>query len=165
MYLAAEATVCAQLFQTAVRGDSLTRRRRPAGLLPDTLTDRGNAKLFVKLYANDYRHIPKIGWYGWDTTRWQIDEDDSILWAAGGLAENIATNDPRGLFTTTALHKHRTRALSTTGLLDTVDDQDLTDAVVTVDALYAPTPPTSLISARWLPNGQAHSIQQFVDRI
>ncbi|MBD2835119.1 DNA primase, partial [Streptomyces pratensis] len=28
------------------------------GLLPDTLTDRGNAKLFVKLYANDYRHVP-----------------------------------------------------------------------------------------------------------
>ncbi|MEU5959543.1 hypothetical protein, partial [Streptomyces sp. NPDC047525] len=28
------------------------------GLLPDTLSDRGNAKLFVKLYANDYRHVP-----------------------------------------------------------------------------------------------------------
>lgn len=86
------------------------------GLLPDTLTDRGNAKLFVKLYANDYRHVPKIGWYRWDTARWQIDEDDTVLWAVGDLTENIATHDPRGLFTTTALHKHRTRAMSTSGI-------------------------------------------------
>ncbi|MPY58799.1 DNA primase family protein [Streptomyces spongiae] len=86
------------------------------GLLPDTLSDRGNAKLFVKLYANDYRHVPGIGWYRWDTTRWQIDEDDTVLWAAGDLAENIATHDPRGLFTTTALQQHRRRALSTTGI-------------------------------------------------
>ncbi|MGV9248700.1 DNA primase family protein [Streptomyces sp. NPDC003710] len=86
------------------------------GLLPDTLTDRGNAKLFVKLYANDYRHVPGIGWYRWDTTRWQIDEDDTVLWAAGDLAESIASHDPRGLFTTTALQSHRRRALSTTGI-------------------------------------------------
>ncbi|WP_211294790.1 bifunctional DNA primase/polymerase, partial [Streptomyces glaucescens] len=62
------------------------------GLLPDTLSDRGNAKLFVKLYANDYRHVPNIGWYRWDTTRWQIDEDDTVLWAAGDLPENLATH-------------------------------------------------------------------------
>lgn len=86
------------------------------GLLPDTLTDRGNAKLFVRLYANDYRHVPGIGWYRWDTTRWQLDEDDTVLWAAGDLAENIAAHDPRGVFTTSALHKHRRRALSTTGI-------------------------------------------------
>jgi putative DNA primase/helicase len=87
-----------------------------AGLLPDTLTDRGNAKLFVKLYANDYRHVPGIGWYRWDTTRWQIDEDDTVLWAAGDLAENIADHDPRGVFTTQGLLQHRRRALSTTGI-------------------------------------------------
>ncbi|WP_030686924.1 DNA primase family protein [Streptomyces sp. NRRL B-1347] len=88
----------------------------PAGLLPDTLTDRGNAKLFVKLYANDYRHVPGIGWYRWDTTRWQIDEDDTVLWAAGDLAENIAAQDPRGLYPSHSLHKHRRRALSTAGI-------------------------------------------------
>lgn len=86
------------------------------GLLPDTLSDRGNAKLFVRLYANDYRHVPGIGWYRWDTTRWQMDEDDTVLWAAGDLAESIATHDPRGIFTTTALQTHRRRALSTTGI-------------------------------------------------
>ncbi|MFE6520847.1 phage/plasmid primase, P4 family [Streptomyces sp. NPDC057794] len=86
------------------------------GLLPDTLTDRGNAKLFVKLYASDYRYVSRIGWFRWDTTRWQMDEDETVLWAAGDLAENIATHDPRGHFTTTALAKHRRRALSTAGI-------------------------------------------------
>ncbi|MFD9097793.1 phage/plasmid primase, P4 family [Streptomyces collinus] len=86
------------------------------GLLPDTLTDRGNAKLFVRLYSNDYRHVPGIGWYRWDTTRWQIDEDDTVLWAAGDLAEHIASHDPRGVFTTTALQQHCRRSLSTTGI-------------------------------------------------
>ncbi|MFJ3762933.1 phage/plasmid primase, P4 family [Streptomyces sp. NPDC090080] len=86
------------------------------GLLPDTLTDRGNAKLFVRLYSNDYRHVPGIGWYRWDTTRWQIDEDDTVEWAAGDLGENLASHDPRGTFTTSALDKHRRRALSTTGI-------------------------------------------------
>lgn len=88
----------------------------PEGLLPDTLTDRGNAKLFVRLYANDFRHVPGLGWYRWDTTRWQMDEDDTVLWAAGDLGENIAANDPRGIYTTDALRKHRRRALSTSGI-------------------------------------------------
>ncbi|MEV5646372.1 phage/plasmid primase, P4 family [Streptomyces flaveolus] len=88
----------------------------PDGLLPDTLSDRGNAKLFVRLYANDYRHVPGIGWYRWDTIRWQVDEDDTVLWAAGDLAENLAVHDPRGVFATQALQQHRRRALSTTGI-------------------------------------------------
>ncbi|MFF0794970.1 phage/plasmid primase, P4 family [Streptomyces spiralis] len=100
----------------ASAGPAIAGEATAAGLLPDTLTDRGNAKLFVKLYANDYRHVPGIGWYRWDTTRWQIDEDDTVLWAAGDLAENIAAHDPRGLFTTIALQQHRRRSLSTTGI-------------------------------------------------
>ncbi|MCP3822861.1 DNA primase, partial [Streptomyces sp. A3M-1-3] len=87
-----------------------------AGLVPDTLTDRGNAKLFVKLYANDYRHVPGLGWFRWDTTRWQMDEDDTVLWAAGDLAENIAGTDPRGIHSAQALQQHRRRALSTSGM-------------------------------------------------
>ncbi|MGW1530279.1 DNA primase family protein [Streptomyces sp. NPDC002159] len=86
------------------------------GLLPDTLSDRGNAKLFVKLYANDYRHVPGIGWYRWDTTRWQLDEDDTVMWAAGDLAENLATQDPKGRFPARGLADHRRRTLSTPGL-------------------------------------------------
>jgi putative DNA primase/helicase len=86
------------------------------GLLPDTLTDRGNAKLFVRLYAQDYRHVPGLGWYRWDGARWQIDEDDTVLWAAGDLAESIALTDPRGVHTSTSLQQHRRRALSTSGM-------------------------------------------------
>ncbi|GGV66927.1 DNA primase/helicase [Streptomyces longisporoflavus] len=88
----------------------------PQGLLPDTLTDRGNAKLFVKLYADDYRHVPGLGWYRWDGNRWQIDEDDTVLWAAGDLAEAIAGDDPRGIHSASALLQHRRRALSTSGM-------------------------------------------------
>ncbi|POX58414.1 DNA primase [Streptomyces sp. Ru62] len=87
-----------------------------AGLLPDTLSDRGNAKLFVKLYASDFRHVPGIGWYRWNVTHWQMDEDDTVLWAAGDLAEHIAVQDSRGVFTSSALQQHRRRALSTTGI-------------------------------------------------
>lgn len=87
-----------------------------SGLLPDTLSDRGNAKLFVKLYSNDYRHVPGLGWYRWDTTRWQMDEDDAVVWSAGDLAENLAVHDPRGAFTSSALQQHRRRALSTSGM-------------------------------------------------
>ncbi|MET9736372.1 phage/plasmid primase, P4 family [Streptomyces sp. NPDC006458] len=86
------------------------------GLLPDTLSDRGNAKLFVKLYANDYKHVPGLGWFRWDRTRWQPDDDDTMMWAAGDLAESIATSDPRGVYTSAALQQHRRRALSTSGL-------------------------------------------------
>lgn len=88
----------------------------PDGLVPDTLTDRGNAKLFVKLYAADYRHVPGLGWYRWDSTRWQIDDDDTVMWAAGDLAESIAGTDPRGLHSGSSLQKHRKRALSTSGM-------------------------------------------------
>ncbi|MGW2706660.1 DNA primase family protein [Streptomyces sp. NPDC001340] len=97
-------------------GDRAAGEVTADGLLPDTLSDRGNAKLFVKLYANDYRHVPGLGWYRWDSTRWQIDEDDTALWAAGDLAESIATQDPRGLHTPAALQQHRRRALSTSGI-------------------------------------------------
>ncbi|MFJ2478326.1 phage/plasmid primase, P4 family [Streptomyces sp. NPDC087659] len=88
----------------------------PTGLLPDSLSDRGNAKLFARLYANDYRHVPGLGWYRWDTTRWQMDEDDAVVWSAGDLAENLATHDPRGHFTSMALQQHRRRSLSTAGM-------------------------------------------------
>ncbi|MFE0198486.1 phage/plasmid primase, P4 family [[Kitasatospora] papulosa] len=86
------------------------------GLMPDSLTDRGNAKLFVQLYASDFRYVPGLGWYRWDTTRWQMDEDDAVLWAAGDLGENIAEVDVRGLVSADALRKHRRRALSTSGM-------------------------------------------------
>ncbi|MEZ0069929.1 P4 family phage/plasmid primase-like protein [Streptacidiphilus sp. MAP12-20] len=86
------------------------------GLVPDSLTDRGNAKLFVRIYAGDYKHVPGLGWYRWDGNRWQIDEDETVIWAAGDLAESIATTDPRGIHGSSALQQHRRRALSTSGM-------------------------------------------------
>ncbi|MFF2007435.1 DNA primase, partial [Kitasatospora sp. NPDC058201] len=61
------------------------------GLLPDSLTDRGNAKLFVRLYAQDYRHVTGLGWYRWDGTRWQSDEDDTVLWAATPMVSYVGS--------------------------------------------------------------------------
>jgi putative DNA primase/helicase len=86
------------------------------GLLPDSLSDRGNAKLFVHLYGRDYRHVPGLGWYRWQGHRWTFDEDDTVVWAAGEMAEAIATTDPRGHFTPAELARHRRRALSTSGM-------------------------------------------------
>ncbi|MET8753212.1 phage/plasmid primase, P4 family [Streptomyces sp. NPDC004667] len=85
-------------------------------LLPDSLTDRGNAKLFVALYGKDYRHVPGLGWYRWTGYRWSLDEDDAVVWAAGEMAERLAEHDPSGGHTTTGLRQHRRRALSTAGV-------------------------------------------------
>ncbi|MEU0002449.1 phage/plasmid primase, P4 family [Streptomyces microflavus] len=86
-----------------------------AALLPDTLSDRGNAKLFVQFYADRYRHVPGLGWFRWDGTRWRIDEDDTVVWAAGDLAEAMATDDPRGVHAPHVVLRHRRRSLSTVG--------------------------------------------------
>ncbi|MFC5204180.1 DNA primase family protein [Streptomyces kaempferi] len=88
----------------------------PEGLLPDSLSDRGNAKLFVELYGRDYRHVPGLGWYRWAGHRWQLDEEETVLWAVGEMAEAIAVTDPTGAYTTAELRRHRRRALSTSGM-------------------------------------------------
>ncbi|MGW0537934.1 DNA primase family protein [Streptomyces sp. NPDC003032] len=86
------------------------------GLLPESLSDRGNAKLFVDLYGRDFRHVPGLGWYRWLGHRWTMDEDDTVLWAAGEMAESLAETDPHGRHTASALRRHRQRALSTSGM-------------------------------------------------
>lgn len=88
----------------------------PEGLLPDSLSDRGNAKLFVQLYGRDYRYVPGLGWYRWAGHRWQLDEEETVLWAVGEMAEAIAATDPTGTYTTAELRRHRRRALSTSGI-------------------------------------------------
>ncbi|QNS09205.1 DNA primase family protein [Streptomyces xanthii] len=84
--------------------------------LPETLTDRGSAKLFVRTHAREFRYVPELGWYRWNGGRWHADQDDTVLWAAGDLAEALADHDPRGRFTAQELHEHRRRALSTIGM-------------------------------------------------
>ncbi|MEU2132265.1 phage/plasmid primase, P4 family [Streptomyces sp. NPDC018352] len=87
------------------------------GLLPDTLSDRGNAKLFVALYGRSFRHVPGLGWYRWSAYRWEIDEADTVLWAAGEMAERLAETDPHGQHSGAELRRHRRRALTTSGMM------------------------------------------------
>ncbi|MGW0345990.1 DNA primase family protein [Streptomyces anthocyanicus] len=86
------------------------------GLLPDSLSDRGNAKLFVALHGRTCRYVPGLGWYRWSGYRWESDGDDAVLWAAGEMAEAFATTDPHGRYTASALERNRRRALSTAGM-------------------------------------------------
>lgn len=86
------------------------------GLVPDSLTDRGNAKLFVSLHARDFRYVPGLGWYRWCGYRWQADENDAALWAAGELADSLAEQDATGRHSAAALQRNRRRALSTAGM-------------------------------------------------
>jgi putative DNA primase/helicase len=86
------------------------------GLLPDSLSDRGNAKLFVSLYGRDFRHVPGLGWYRWSGYRWETDEDGNVLWAAGEMAESLAETDARSRYSASALRRHRRRTLSTSGM-------------------------------------------------
>ncbi|MCX4993545.1 phage/plasmid primase, P4 family [Streptomyces sp. NBC_00568] len=90
------------------------------GVIPDSLTDRGNAKLFVSLHGRDFRHVPGLGWYRWSGYRWQMDEDDTVLWAAGDMAESLAETDRTGQHSSSALRRHRRRALSTSGIKATL---------------------------------------------
>ncbi|MFJ2095416.1 phage/plasmid primase, P4 family [Streptomyces sp. NPDC087901] len=81
------------------------------GLLPNSLSDRGIAKLFVNLYGRNFRYVPGLGWYQWSGYRWKIDENDSVIWAAGEMVEAFA-----GTHGDTSLRRHRWRALSTQGM-------------------------------------------------
>ncbi|MFD9053409.1 DNA primase family protein [Streptomyces zaomyceticus] len=87
-----------------------------AGLHPDTLTDRGNAKLFISLYGQEFRHVHGLGWYRWCGYRWEVDQHHTVLWTAGEMADALATSDPTGTYQATNLVRHRQRSLSTTGI-------------------------------------------------
>ncbi|MEU2282514.1 phage/plasmid primase, P4 family [Streptomyces sp. NPDC013178] len=90
-------------------------RRREVGHLPPTLTDRGNAKLFVELHRDRFRHVPGLGWFVWDGHRWKRPGgEEAALWAAGEMIEEMPTSDPQGRFTRTELMQHRRKSLSTT---------------------------------------------------
>lgn len=87
-----------------------------ARLLPDTLTDRGNAKLFISLHGQDFRHVPGLGWHRWCGYRWELDEHQTVLWTAGDMADALAVSDPTDSHPPSNLVRHRQRSLSTTGI-------------------------------------------------
>ncbi|MGW2425885.1 DNA primase family protein [Streptomyces sp. NPDC001709] len=93
------------------------RAARPAGLLPPHLSDRGNARLFIRLYREQFRHAEGLGWFTWDGYRWKrTGGEKAALWAAGEMAENLAVTDPDGLYSNRELTTHKRKTLSTTGM-------------------------------------------------
>ncbi|MEU8892973.1 phage/plasmid primase, P4 family [Streptomyces sp. NPDC048442] len=88
-----------------------------AVVLPDALTDRGNAKLFARLYQDRFRYVVGMGWHIWDDYRWRgAGGDNAAVWAAGDMAEEIAASDPSGLFSDRELAVHRRRSASSSGM-------------------------------------------------
>lgn len=90
---------------------------RQAGLMPPDLSDRGNARLFIRLYRDQFRHAEGLGWFVWDGYRWKrTGGEKAALWAAGEMAENLAITDPDGFYSNRELVHHRRRTLSTSGM-------------------------------------------------
>ncbi|MGW7256777.1 DNA primase family protein [Streptomyces sp. NPDC054834] len=87
------------------------------GLLPPSLSDRGNARLFIQLYRDQFRHAEGLGWFVWGGYRWKrTGGEKAALWAAGEMAEDMPTTDPHGIFSDRDLAQHKRRTLSTTGM-------------------------------------------------
>ncbi|MDT0616274.1 DNA primase family protein [Streptomyces lancefieldiae] len=87
------------------------------GLLPTSLTDRGNAKLFARLYGDRFRYDIGMGWHSWDTYRWRLTGgDEAAAWAAGDMAEQMPDRDPTGRFTDREVAAHRRHSESTSGI-------------------------------------------------
>jgi putative DNA primase/helicase len=85
--------------------------------MPDALTDRGNAKLFARLFSDRFRYVIGLGWHSWDEYRWKlVGGIEEAMWAAGDMAESIPAKDPRGLFNDRELAAHRRHTASTSGL-------------------------------------------------
>ncbi|MEV7251956.1 DNA primase family protein [Streptomyces cyaneofuscatus] len=85
--------------------------------LPESLSDRGNAKLFVERFRSQFRHFDGLGWFSWDGYRWKrTGGEKAALWAAGEMAEALPSSDPSGCFTERELYLHRKRTLSTAGM-------------------------------------------------
>lgn len=89
----------------------------PSGLMPSSLTDRGNAKLFARLYRDQFRYVIGMGWHSWDEYRWKLTGgDEAAVWAAGEMAEQIPEHDRQGKFSDRQLAAHRRHSESTSGL-------------------------------------------------
>ncbi|MDH6128797.1 phage/plasmid primase, P4 family [Kitasatospora sp. GP82] len=98
------------------KGAGAAVRAEDDGLLPHQLTDRGNAKLFIRLHKDVFRHVEGLGWYEWADYRWRRGAEKAALWAAGELAEQMPDSDPASIFTDREIALHRRRSSSTAGI-------------------------------------------------
>ncbi|GLF98224.1 DNA primase family protein [Streptomyces yaizuensis] len=105
----------------ALRADPLPPAPGESGpaavpLVPRSLTDRGNATLFQRVYGEDFRYVPNLGWYRWAGYRWAVDvEARAVSEAAFELAENLSPRDPSERFTARQLARHINRSLNDQG--------------------------------------------------
>ncbi|MDX3434329.1 phage/plasmid primase, P4 family [Streptomyces sp. ME01-18a] len=87
-------------------------------LLPDELTDRGNAKLFACMYRDRFRHVEGLGWFSWEEYRWRrTGGEKAAVWAAGDMAEQMPHTDPYVTFSDRDVAAHRRRTQSTAGMM------------------------------------------------
>lgn len=78
--------------------------------LRTTLTDDGNARLFVHTHGHHLRYSAARGWLDWDGTRWHICEDDA---PAVQAARDVADNLPED---TREKARHRAKSLGRAGI-------------------------------------------------
>ena len=87
----------------------------PAGQPPHTtLTDDGNAQLFVHHHGHHLRYSAARGWLEWTGTHWQLSEDDApAITAARHIANQLPDNKKE-------LAAHKARSLSLAGVTNMV---------------------------------------------
>lgn len=110
------------------------------GLMPDSLSDRGNAKLFAERYRHDFRFVPGLGWYRWSGYRWEPDDSGTVLWAAGEMAEALAETDPTGRHPDAELRRHRRQSLSTPAIKAVLEQVKTAPGMVLPAALLDAAP-------------------------
>jgi putative DNA primase/helicase len=74
---------------TAEAGQKKQPETGPQLVTRRTLTDTGNAELFVELNRNVAKYAPGLDWVIWDVSRWAVDGDGRALDLTKGVAEWI----------------------------------------------------------------------------
>lgn len=104
------AAIAATFGQTAASTAPARRLAAADAPLQVTLTDDGNARLFVHAHGHHLRYSAARGWLDWNGHRWRISEDDA---PAVQAARGVATHLPED---TKEQARHRTKTLARAGI-------------------------------------------------
>lgn len=74
------------------------REKRPdEDLLSDCAaepeTDIGNGRRFLTRYGDEVLHVARVGWHGYDATRWKEDEDGSVVRPLAQCTAELITHE------------------------------------------------------------------------